>query len=265
MKRVLGACALILAFAVAFMAPASAAQLVLTGGLHPYSSASARCGDAVAATNPATATTTTAVQLSGIDVACAGLTVSVQLYDSGTAPTVTGTAKVPVAGGSVVVAMAASYTPTASTVISVTISSWPIPTTWTYTAPPGNVNMCEVRNANGSVDTTKPCTLTGTPKYSYWGSPGSGLGNGGTDFSAPGIANDQYVAFTVTIVGAPSWWSWSNAGLTIINNSGTVTSSCSALPTFSGQLPPNKGPKPNVYVEFVENRTGSAGIICNVP
>lgn len=73
------------------------------------------------------------------------------------------------------------------------------------------------------------------------------------------------MAFTVTIVDAPSWWSWSNAGLTIINNSGTVTSSCSALPTFSGQLPPNIGPKPNVYVQFVENRTGSAGIICTVP
>jgi hypothetical protein len=265
MRRALAASSLVLALAVAFTAPASAAQLVLTGGQQPYSFASARCGDAVAATNPATTTTTNVVALSGIDAACPGLPISVQLYDTGTAATVTGTATVPAAGGSVTVAMAASYTPTASAVISVTIASWPIPTTWTYTAPTGNVNTCEVRNADGSVDTTKPCTFTGTPSSSYWGSSGSGQGNSSTRFSAPGIANDQYVAFTVTIVGAPSWWSWSNAGLTTINNSGTVTSSCSALPTFSGQLPPNIGPKPNVYVAFVENRTGSAGIVCNVP
>ena len=115
MKRALGACALILALAVAFISPASAAQLVLTGGQHPSSFASARCGDAVAATNPATASTTNAVQLSGIDVACAGLPVAVQLYDSLTATTVTGSATAPAAGGGVVVTMSGQYTPTAST------------------------------------------------------------------------------------------------------------------------------------------------------
>src|SRR5450830_1351555 len=133
MKRALGACALILALAVSFMAPASAAQLALTGGQHPSSFSRARCDDAVAATNPATATTANTVQLSGIDVACAGRTISVRLYDSTPATTVTGTATVPAAGGPVVVTLTGAYTPTTSTVISVTIASWPIPTTWTYT------------------------------------------------------------------------------------------------------------------------------------
>ncbi len=158
MKRVLGACALILALAVSFMTPASAAQLVLTGGQHPSSFASARCGDMVAATNPATATTTSAVQLSGIDVACAGLTIAVQLYDSLTATTVTGTATAPAAGGAVLVATG-SYTPTASTAISVTVASWPIPTTWTYTAPTLTTG-CVVINSGGNVVRGKSCSLT---------------------------------------------------------------------------------------------------------
>jgi hypothetical protein len=141
------------------MAPASAAQLVLTGGQHPFSSASARCDDAVAATNPATATTTTAVQLSGIDVACAGLPIAVQLYDSLTATTVTGTAAAPATGGTVVVTMGGSYTPTASAAISVTIASWPIPTTWTYAAPVLTTG-CVVVNPGGNVVNGKSCSLT---------------------------------------------------------------------------------------------------------
>ncbi|HEX5332072.1 MAG TPA: hypothetical protein VFW79_05455 [Cellulomonas sp.] len=159
MKRALGACALVLALAVSFMAPASAAQLVLTGGQHPSSFAGARCGDAVAATNPATAGTTNAVQLSGIDVACGGLPVAVQLYDSLTATTVTGTATAPAAGGAVVVAMTGQYTPTASTVISVTVATWPIPTTWTYTAATLTTG-CVVVNPGGNVVNGKSCSLT---------------------------------------------------------------------------------------------------------
>jgi hypothetical protein len=159
MKRALAACALILATAAWLMAPASAAQLVLTGGQHPSSSASVRCDDAVAATNPATATTTNAVQLSGIDVACAGLTIAVQLYDSSTATTVTGTATVPAAGGSVLVAMSGPYTPTAASVISVMIASWSIPTTWTYTASVLTTG-CVVVNPGGNVVNGKSCSLT---------------------------------------------------------------------------------------------------------
>jgi hypothetical protein len=157
MKRVLGACALILALAVAFMAPASAAQLVLTGGQHPFSSARARCDDAVAATNPATAATTNTVALSGIDVACASLPISVRIYEPSTATAVTGTATAPAAGGAVAVTMAGSYTPTASTVISVTVASWPIPTIWTYTSSALTTGCVVLANGNGN---PKSCSLT---------------------------------------------------------------------------------------------------------
>jgi hypothetical protein len=262
MKRALGACALILALAVSFMAPASAAQLVLTGGQHPFSSASARCDDAVAATTPSTSGTSSSVQVSGIAAACTG-TLFVRVYNSSGVSKATGSPTVVTGGGSQTLPVSPAYTPSATDKVSVTIGTWPVPATWSFI--PQVTNVCEVRNADGSVDTTKPCALTSTPSYSFWGSSGSGQGNGGTGFSAPGIANDQYVAFTVSIAGAPSWWSWSNAGLTGVNNGGTVTTSCSALPTFSGQLQPNKGATPNVFVSFVENRTGTPGIVCSVP
>ncbi|PVU83351.1 hypothetical protein DDP54_10485 [Cellulomonas sp. WB94] len=159
MKRALGACALILAVALSFMTPASAAKLVMTGGQHPSAFSSARCDDAVAATTPATTTTTNVMQLSGIAVACAGLPIAVQLYDSATTATLTGAATVPAAGGSVQLALSGPYTPAATAVISVTIASWPIPTTWSYTAAavaPG----CVVLNGGGNTNNGKSCSLT---------------------------------------------------------------------------------------------------------
>lgn len=156
MKRALAACALIVALAVAFMSPASAAQLVLTGGQHPYAFTTARCDDALAATTPTTTTTTKIVQLSGIAAACAGLHIAVQVYDSTNSTSVTGTATAPATGGVREVTLSLPYTPTATTVLSVTIASWPIPATWTYVAPPTGVG-CVVLD---------PVTLTWAPTCS---------------------------------------------------------------------------------------------------
>ncbi|WP_456844296.1 hypothetical protein, partial [Cellulomonas sp. P5_C6] len=165
----------------------------------------------------------------------------------------------------ITLATADRFTPSEVTGVALTIGTWGMRTAWTYTPPAGPLTSCLVRNSDGSVDASKPCTVTGPVSADFWGSSGSGQGNFQTKFSAPGITNTQYIAFTVTITGAPTWWSWSNAGLTGINNSGTVSSSCSALPTFSGRLPANLGATPNVYVSFVENRTGTPGILCTVP
>jgi hypothetical protein len=266
---VLAVGALLLALVGASLSSASALTIVTKQ--RPFATFQARCtSQTVAVTNAATSGTTSSVVVSNVDTTgCAGKPIVVTVYDpavttwpaarrleaSGTVTTATAT----------LTAASGSFTPSAGLKVHVTVDGWQVPATWAYTPPAGPVNTCEVRNGDGTLDATKPCSITGTPTYAYWGSSGSGQGNFSTSFSAPGITNTQYVAFTVTITGAPSWWSWSNAGLTGINNEGVVTSSCSALPTFSGRLAPNKGSTPNDYVSFVENRTGVPGIICTVP
>ncbi len=93
-------------------------------------------------------------------------------------------------------------------------------TTATWTVPPP-ANSCEVRNFNGTLDATKPCTV-GAVTVSYWGSAGAGQGWMQAQFSAPDIGFTQHVEFTLTIpsAGKPSWWSWTNGSVTLINNGG---------------------------------------------
>lgn len=250
----------------------SASALSLSTGNRQLISSQTRCtSQTVAVTTTATTTTASSVTVSNVDVTrCGGLPIVVAVYDS-TAATWATAKKFEVSGSATVASItlpspSASFTPTVAQKVYATIGGWPVAATWTYTPPTGPVNVCQVRNASdGSLDSTKPCTVTGPIKSDYWGSSGSGQGNFRTNVSAPGILNSQYVSFTITLSGAPSWWSWSNAGLTRINNSGVVTSSCSTLPTVSGRLGANIGASPDVYVDIVENRTGTPGLVCQVP
>lgn len=252
---------------VATVVPAAAASLKVVGGTRAYGATAARCTNGPLTVSPTgTANASgqyTSVKVTGITgTVCTGGRVI--LYRSAAPSTVLLSANGTLSAGTLT-ATSSAFTPPASggALAYVTLNGWAVPATWSFTPPAGN--RCEVRNANGSVDTTKPCSITGAPSFAFWGSAGAGQGNGGADFSAPGIANDQYVAFTLTITGAPAGWSWSTSGLTSINNSASVSSSCSSLPTFSGQLGPNKGATPNAFVSFVENRAGQSGIVCLVP
>jgi len=261
--------ALLLALVGASLAQASA--LTLTTRLKPFTTSQSRCtSQTVAVTNAATSGTTSSVLLSNVDTAgCSTRALVVTVYD----PTVTTwpAARRLEATGTVTTASATltaasgSFTPAAGLKVHVTIGGWQVPATWTYTPPAGPVNTCQVRNANGTLDATKPCSIDTAPSANFWGSDGSGQGNFSVGFSAPGIANSQYIAYTVTIPGAPAWWTWSTAGLTGSNNGAQVTSSCSGLPQFSGRLGTNIGASPNLYVSIVENRAGASGIICQVP
>jgi hypothetical protein len=134
MKRALGACVLILAMGLTVMAPASAAQLVLTGGQHPSFSASARCDDAVAVTTPTIAGTSSSVQVSGI-AACTG-NLFVRVYDTTGVSRATGSATVVAGGGSQTLTVSPAYVPSPTDKVSVTIGTWPVAATWSYTALP---------------------------------------------------------------------------------------------------------------------------------
>lgn len=129
-------------------------------------------------------------------------------------------------------------------------------TAGTWSVP--GASTCVVRNANGSVDASKPCTVTWA-SASFWGSAGRGEGNALAEFSAPSIANNQYVAFDLTLpsTGAPAWWSWSSAAVRTVNNGASVTSACSLLPRLTGRLSNNLGATPNLYVAFSDYRTGA--------
>ncbi|CAN5230700.1 hypothetical protein BH11ACT1_BH11ACT1_16050 [soil metagenome] len=187
MKRALGACALILALAVAFMAPASAAQLVLTGGQHPFSSASARCDDMVTATTPPTSGTSSSVQVSGILAACTG-TLVVRVYDSSGTSKATGSATVVSGGGSQTLTVSPAYSPSATDRVSVTIATWPIAATWTYT-PPAPYIWCTLLSGASAGST---CTATVTLFH-------------GTKPGGSGVA-DYYDVVVTTTSATPARW-----------------------------------------------------------
>lgn len=261
--------ALLLALVGASLAQASA--LTLTTRLKPFATSQSRCtSQTVGVTNAATSNTTPSVVLTNVDTTgCAGSALVVTVYDpavttwpaarrlEATGTVTTATATLTAANG--------TFTPVAGLKVHVTIGGWQVPATWTYTPPAGPVNTCQVRNSNGTLDDQKPCSVVSAPSAKYWGNNGAGQGNFDVGFSAPGISNTQYVTFTVTIPGAPAWWTWSTSGLTSANNGAQVTSSCSALPQVSGRLAANIGATPGLYAAFVENRTGQSGIVCQIP
>lgn len=127
------------------------------------------------------------------------------------------------------------------------------------------VNSCQVRNGDGTVATSVPCTVQTGATVNYWGNAGSGQGNFSVSLNAPGISNTQYFTFTLTIptATAPAWWSWANASITGTNNGITFGSRCAVLPQFSGTFPPNRGATVNVYIAFADNR--SATPLCVTP
>lgn len=152
-----GALGALLVLALAVMTQASASQLTLTGAQLPHVQADTRCDDAVDATTPTTASTSTTVNLTGIAAACAGLSVRVTVYDpatgtakaTGTAPATTlGTLTVPTA----------AYTPSTTDRVSLTIDSWPVATAWTYAAPVASPG-CVIINNGGNVVQGKSCSL----------------------------------------------------------------------------------------------------------
>lgn len=186
MKRALGACALILAVGLSAMAPASAAQLVLTGGQHPSFSARVRCDDAVAVTTPSTSGTSSSVQVSGITAACTG-TLFVRVYDATGVSRATGSATVVAGGGSQTLTVSPAYAPSATDKVSVTIGTWPVAATWTYTALP--YIWCTLVSS-GSPGST--CTATVTLFH-------------GTKTGGSGVADYYDVVVTTTSTTPVRW------------------------------------------------------------
>lgn len=107
-----------------------------------------------------------------------------------------------------------------------------------WTAP----DSCQVRNADGTVDPTKPCTVTVTDGGSYHSFLWFSWGTFAFSLSASRQPSaTQYFTFSVTIPQAPpGGWSsgqWVTTGL----GSTVVTSSCSSLPLVAGRTPSNPG------------------------
>jgi hypothetical protein len=135
MRRARGAFFAVLAIATIVTPPANAAQLTLAGGQYPYVSSFVSCDTAVDASTPSTQTTSSSVQVAKISAACAGRALSVMVYNPTTgAIRTTSTTSVPVpAGGGALTVPTAAYTPSMTDHAFVSIDSWPVTATWTYT------------------------------------------------------------------------------------------------------------------------------------
>ncbi|MBT0993139.1 hypothetical protein KIN34_02380 [Cellulomonas sp. DKR-3] len=148
-------------------------------------------------------------------------------------------------------------------VVGVTGAAWTDRASASGTATGGSwstTSTCTVRDADGSVDATTPCTvLDGSVRVEVWpAGAGAMAGHAYASFSAPGIGADQRIAFDLLLPDpADPSWSWAGAGVAAVNNGGTVTSACSALPRVTGVLAPNLGETPGVYLTLDTPRSSS--------
>ena len=240
---------------------ASAASISLLMRGRTYATTMSRCTDGPLTVVPSgTGSNGTFTQVKVTEIAGACTAGRVIVYQAASPNTVLALGTGTVSSSSMVVTTGQFVAPTTSAGRAfVMLDGWSVPATWTYTPPLSTVNTCEVRNVDdGTTDASTTCEVV-IWESGFWP---SGWFHAG--FSAQRIGKDQYIAYQLTIPDAPRGWSWSNAGLTGVNQ-GSVTSSCSSLPTFSGQLDAKVGKHPEVRGTFVENRTDVIGIICSVP
>lgn len=209
---------------------------------------STACTAASVQVEPTTSGSATAVQLSGLSAAdlaaCAGVGAEVTLYGAaGELATATG------ALTSSPLTLSAAVDPAAVTRVRVLAGAFALSGTWHVPGPPAN--SCRVIEGDGS-PTPVPCTFTGFTSPNFWGSPGWGYGQITAHFSAPDIQPTQHVEFTFTVPAdlTPAWWSWTGATITGANNAAGITSRCAELPTIEGYIDANRGPTPELFVQF---------------
>ena len=250
-RRLFSAAAAILAMSSIVMTQSSAAQLSLRGGQRAHYSSLQRCDAAVDAATPTTSGQSISVQVAGIDEACGGLGLSIVVYDPATdAQRSSGSGFVVVGGGSQSFTVTA-YTPSATDKVSVTVDSWPVATTWTYTPPP--TTSCVALSSSGTPQPGGSCTITGLSFSAPWDS----LGNRQTNGHVNVTSSSAYISFSVDLRAAlPVDWNWSTSGtLSRSHYIPTPGYACSSLPMLTGTTNPGWG-RIDLYIELVENRAG---------
>lgn len=198
---------------------------------------------------PTTTAAPTAVRLDGLTAidaaACAGADVQVTLFGSSG---VLGTAGGSLTSTSATYALVGAVVPSEVTRVRVLVDGFAIPATW---RAPQATARCEVRNADGSVDTSWSCRLTVEEVYDWH--PWLPVEQRfltvqmRADTSHPTawqLAPGQYVWATAPIpeTNRPAnWETWSRAAVTRVAD-GTVVSRCAALPvvevTFTSRYTP---------------------------
>jgi len=156
------------------------------------------------------------------------------------------------ARAAVVLLAAAGLVAGVGTVVGRTAAQWSDPAYITTTASAGTwvvapVNKCEVRyQADDHLVPARPCTVT-FDAIATWA-----VDTGWARWvaSAPGIANNEYIAFTVTVpaAGLYAGWTWSHTQAAL--GAGTLVASCSLPPVFNGRLQANIGATPQIYLTF---------------
>lgn len=186
--------ALLTALALAFagMTVSSASALTLTAGSAPRGQTPSRCtSQAVAVTTPATSGTATSVTVTNLDSSgCGGKAVVVAVYDP-TLTTWSAAKKFEVTGSinatTMTLTSTATFTPTSSQKVYVTVGGWPIPGTWTYSNPSTAPLVTCIALNNPSL--TCSATLSRLDK---WGTPYSDYNAYFTVSSPSTTANVQW-------------------------------------------------------------------------
>ena len=208
--------------------PAHAAQLSLTAGNITNVSVSDRCTETVAATHgTSTGGAATTVRVTGMGEACGGRDLALTLYGQDGAVVTSTTSTLAADATDATTLIVPEYAPASVAGAAVTIGTWGVPASWTYTPPVSSpLATCTVLNDPSG---TKTCDVTDV-RIESWGYPEPNAYNFYATVTSPSESQD--VEWQVTLNLADPAFEVSTA-LADSNNGVQLAPgwSCSAMPT----------------------------------
>lgn len=113
-------------------------------------------------------------------------------------------------------------------------------------------DTCEVRKAGtDALVPGRTCSVT-FDRVQSWTTRD---GNARWEATAPGILNDEYIAFVVTMPTASLYAGWDWPHVSSVLSQGTLSSNCASVPQFKGKLNTNLGQTPQIYLTFSPSST----------
>lgn len=224
------------ALTFAALSTAAAAQLgVTSSGLGAYSDE--------ACTTQSVATTVgstfsgpnySSVEITDLPDACAGLPISLVVFDISGTSIASGTATAPAAPVPAFDVATSTYTGTDAAGVALLVDTWHVPTTWTSPTPPPPFSCVPINN--GGNPTGSPCTVT-IDSISHWISyPGAwGVGDPYNHYSINYSVSTNQNRWEVTFDFSHPYFNggftptYIGSGYNVVRGNGY---SCSSLPVF---------------------------------
>lgn len=264
MKRLLLALLALLLLGSTAVVGQAASLDVRTASLHAFDSAD-RCADGpvTVTAGPVSGGSATGLEMD-VPAGCHGI--AGMLHLGGVAGATDVPFTLPASGTTATVPVPGGFPPDAVTGVAMTLGTWGVPTSWSYT-PPATGPACAVYRLVGGVEVLRPatCTVTSVHFVNWWDSPGNRKANVGISFSYSGAQYPDYFRFTVdmsTARGIPAGWVWSTSGTRGGNLVLAPSYRCSSLPVIEGSSVPSWGPTGGFEFQIWENRLGDSQVTC---